>query len=137
MAGKFLDLSRPLQNAIDTGKLYSPLEYIRIIPEFLSVEEHETLVKESTEKIQRLCSLKYDEGHYDHVIKGYKECSVSSWSQHSILLKAQTAVCSALNRKPDFDWVPPHILELREEDSFILPHIDNLMATYKFKYSTI
>lgn len=102
-------------------------DHFVVIPSFLSDEEQIDLSKESQYKIARLCQKQYDEGHYDNVIKGYKECSASSLSSNPIINRSTIFISRLLS--DEFKWLPPHLLDMRKNDSYILPHTDNLNAS--------
>ncbi|KAJ3062104.1 Alpha-ketoglutarate-dependent dioxygenase alkB 7, mitochondrial [Podochytrium sp. JEL0797] len=56
---------------------------LQIVPGFLSPAIHDMLLEASTRKLARLARGPYLEGHFDGVIKGYKEASVSAWSRNT------------------------------------------------------
>ncbi|KAJ3090831.1 Alpha-ketoglutarate-dependent dioxygenase alkB 7, mitochondrial [Quaeritorhiza haematococci] len=110
-------------------------------PCFLSEEEHDTLKAGCIQKLARLCRGPYVETHFDGVIRGYKECTVSSWALSSSPNTANTdddKILRILERarqslrtwtKNDIPFISPHILELREGNSGIGPHVDNVKAS--------
>ncbi|KAJ1551633.1 Alpha-ketoglutarate-dependent dioxygenase alkB 7, mitochondrial [Nowakowskiella sp. JEL0078] len=121
-------------------------ESLKIFPNFLTVNEHELLLKCAEERIQRLCrrpksksTRVYEESHYDSVISGYRECSVSTWNtpatpaSSSEELKLLNILNAAKSMAPDVGaWLPPHCLELADPTvcaSEIRPHVDNLNAS--------
>ncbi|KAI9357024.1 hypothetical protein DFJ73DRAFT_214249 [Zopfochytrium polystomum] len=115
---------------------------------FLSPQEHDLLVDACSRKLGRLARGPYAEGHFDQVIKGYKEASISSWSRTPLvaatsvlnnadegpvrlMARFRTAVNEELQCRglePVKDWLDPHILELREGNSGIGAHVDNLQG---------
>ncbi|KAJ3125049.1 2,5-diamino-6-(ribosylamino)-4(3H)-pyrimidinone 5'-phosphate reductase [Physocladia obscura] len=50
-----------------------------IVPDFVPVDVHDALVAAMTHKLSRLMGATYMERHFDGVITGYKEASVSAW----------------------------------------------------------
>lgn len=62
---------------------YDPLDDFLLIPQFMTSNEHEWVLKACAQKLRRLGGRVYSEGHFDQVIRGYKECSVSSWNNRN------------------------------------------------------
>lgn len=94
-------------------------------------------------KLKRLMP-QYEEGHFDRVIKGYRECTVSSWDpsnsvevdenttfMHSIVndMKAKIKEIVPGNAFDSQSFIAPHILDLRDGNSGINAHIDYLDAS--------
>ncbi|KAJ3120967.1 Alpha-ketoglutarate-dependent dioxygenase alkB 7, mitochondrial [Nowakowskiella sp. JEL0407] len=118
---------------------------LQIIPEFLTQSEHDLLLQASNEKISRLCrkprnSEIYEDSHYDKVITGYRECSISSWSlpaSNFVSNSTEFTISSLLARAKSFvpevkRWLAPHLLELADpslKPSEIRAHVDNLGAS--------
>ncbi|CAO3622861.1 unnamed protein product [Cunninghamella echinulata] len=52
-----------------------------LIPDFITQEEHDTIVKLCESKLKKSLGRNaiYEEGHFDGVINKYKECSASHW----------------------------------------------------------
>lgn len=122
-----------------------------IIPEFLSEHEHSILSQQTARKLRLLGGPRYHEQHFDKVIKGYRECEVSSWGAApnrnldidsdtimNILSRARDTAESFLFHKDDeadqlqlpaIEWLQPHLLDLREQESGIDKHIDDLNAS--------
>ncbi|KAG9303455.1 hypothetical protein G9A89_013782 [Geosiphon pyriformis] len=106
-----------------------------LYPNHFTEYEQNLLVTQSKKKLDRLLgkTLSYQNGHFDGVIRGYRECQVSDWivtgddvtSEISELLKEKVyefipRVCSTINK-----WSSVHILDLAEWGG-IKPHVDNL-----------
>jgi hypothetical protein len=97
---------------------------------FITSLESEELVKRVNKKFRR---IPYESRHFDNVITGYRECICSSWITNEdpfvknivdrMILKAN----ETLGR--EFTFQPPHVLDLRDGNSGIGPHIDNLHAS--------
>ncbi|KAJ3413058.1 hypothetical protein HDV05_008579 [Chytridiales sp. JEL 0842] len=155
----------------------SPQE-LQIVPNFLPDTVHDFLVESCDRKLKRLARGPYAEGHFDGVIKGYKEANISSWGGPSTAVPAMTPNGNAVtqttpitSKPPNFPqippnsstlpfqeresleirvmttlrdstnhfltsaglsavphWLAPHILELRDGNSGIGPHVDHLQA---------
>ncbi|KAJ1307420.1 hypothetical protein OPQ81_001522 [Rhizoctonia solani] len=124
-----------------------------IYPGFLSIEEQQILLKASLTKLggkrgrPRRASgaatlepveYKFEEGHFDGVIRDYREMTVSSWPDSSpldlsrILLRlyelvdpGNTPTNPGLTTPPN---IQTHILHLAST-GVILPHVDNVEAS--------
>ncbi|KAI8843609.1 hypothetical protein BC829DRAFT_435306 [Chytridium lagenaria] len=135
---RFIDFSTCQEPIIPTP------DEITVIPDFVSEKEEKMLVQAADARLRRLARGPYLEDHFDGVIKGYKEASISSWSLSEALAPADTKDVSRLMdrfRAGVNDalvqrgatrierWLPPHVLELRDGDSCIHPHVDNLEAS--------
>lgn len=74
-----------------------------------------------------LKDLKFETGHFDHVISGYRETmKIMEPNEMQVLKKCIDFVELKTNLK--FKWMVPHILELNC-NGYILPHIDNIKAS--------
>ncbi|KAJ3156668.1 Alpha-ketoglutarate-dependent dioxygenase alkB 7, mitochondrial [Geranomyces michiganensis] len=62
-----------------------PPSALTIYPSFLTPEAQTRLVAAADSKLRRLAGKKYWDGHFDGVIRQYRECSVSAWAAHSEL----------------------------------------------------
>jgi alkylated DNA repair protein alkB family protein 7 len=96
---------------------------------FISTSESEMLLRLVDKKFRR---MPYESKHFDNVITGYRETVCSDWIQRKefpsdIIERMKTTVNATLGRSYVFQ--PPHVLDLREFDSGIGPHIDNLGAS--------
>lgn len=84
----------------------------------------------SSKKLHRI-SPKYSTRHFDGVISNYRECLNSDLSFVNLpaLKRIRKIVRDALGRELTFQT--PHILELKDSSSFILPHVDHKEASGK------
>ncbi|KAJ3285801.1 hypothetical protein HDU79_007061 [Rhizoclosmatium sp. JEL0117] len=145
---------------------------VNIVPSFLSAATQTTLERAASAKLRRLSRGPHLDVHFDGVIKGFKEASVSAWASQRIwsledivdlpslvpplkvtleenniddlalklfftnLELAVNALLLKHHAPENTDkvtpfvkrWLPPHILELRESDSGIGPHVDHTSA---------
>jgi alkylated DNA repair protein alkB family protein 7 len=74
----------------------------------------------------------YESKHFDNVITGYREVVCSSWIEgtefpREIIERMKSVVNNTLGHKYEFQ--APHVLDLREFESGIAAHIDNLGAS--------
>ncbi|CAO3646266.1 unnamed protein product [Cunninghamella blakesleeana] len=106
-----------------------------IIPDFITEEEHDKIVKNCESKLKRSLGRNaiYEQGHFDGVITKYKECSASHWVPlHSEKAKWMDQFIQQriyLNYfPPSFEWLDPHILDLAKEGE-IRGHVDNKEAS--------
>jgi hypothetical protein len=117
-----------------------------IIPNFINEMQANRLVKAIDLKLKRIMPL-YEEGHFDRVIRGYRECTISMWdpavsiednnySEDDIfarsLIKYMQSRIKDLVPKESFEshsFIAPHILDLRDGKSGIDAHIDYLHAS--------
>ncbi|KAI9344617.1 hypothetical protein BDR26DRAFT_857289 [Obelidium mucronatum] len=74
-----------------------------IVPEFLTPQLEEFLDRVSVRKLKRLARGPYSEGHFDGVIKGYKEASISSWGSSIVYDVGTTVVGSVPEQPPAID----------------------------------
>ncbi|KAI9026864.1 hypothetical protein DFJ74DRAFT_662238 [Hyaloraphidium curvatum] len=116
-----------------------------VIPDFVSQDEHDHLFAAAAAKIRRIAGRRYEDGHFDGVIRHYRECSISSWGSGR-----GSDLCDPAKRHPLDEedpttlaifrrvyslfpartpWLPPHVLDLREGDGEIGPHVDNVNAS--------
>ncbi|KAJ3333374.1 Alpha-ketoglutarate-dependent dioxygenase alkB 7, mitochondrial [Blyttiomyces sp. JEL0837] len=131
--------------------LVPPATDVQVFPGFLSPEEQTVLVEACDRKLKRLARGPYAEGHFDNVIKGYKEATISSWAQQrlspkspppsanswaaedekviAIMDRFRNAMNDVIGGDQLPTWISPHILELREGDSGIGAHVDNVQAS--------
>lgn len=93
----------------------------------------------------------FEQGHFDQVIQGYRECTVSSWlnlnpvsspttlppkpTLESIIYRLYSLLIPSPDVSPQppvesirSSLLPPHLLHL-SGPGLILPHVDNLMAS--------
>ncbi|KAJ2543837.1 hypothetical protein EV175_005950 [Coemansia sp. RSA 1933] len=70
-------------------------------PEFVTVEEHDLLVKNCKKKLRRLAST-YEMGHFDKRIHNYRECSVSAWlpNKRSVAARVAQAIGKPIDPDP-------------------------------------
>ncbi|CAE6479148.1 unnamed protein product [Rhizoctonia solani] len=162
-----IDVSRLTPSILGTLASLPRSDFI-IYPRFLSIEEQNILLKSSLVKLggkrrrrrgiseatasERMDHLKYpldeifggdkeydfEEGHFDGVIRDYREMTVSSWPNSSppelshILLRLYKLIDSR-NTPPNPGLTTPsnvqtHILHLAST-GVILPHVDNIEAS--------
>jgi hypothetical protein len=113
-------------------KLYGPLPIhdFKIVPQFINQLEEELLIKACLWKLKRSCGSKYLTHHFDGVIKGeYRECTAQNWgpydpSVNDILDRCKDHIMTLCQQKIKF--LIPHILELKNENSYIDHHVDHL-----------
>lgn len=106
-----------------------------LIPEFVTPGEHDTIVQHCEKKLKRSLgrNAPYEQGHFDGVISGYKECSVSSWSVGSrgggewMDQFIQQRIYDTFFPS-SFKWLSPHILDLCSTGE-IRGHVDNVEAS--------
>ncbi|KAI8897265.1 hypothetical protein BC833DRAFT_594562 [Globomyces pollinis-pini] len=114
------------------------LKDLMIIPNFVDSTTQSILVKEADKKLKRTWGKVYEENHFDSVIQGYRECIASDWAedvgQEFANAKTQPIIKNAANQvrerlgMPNLTFSPPHILDLRDGQSGIRPHVDHLKA---------
>ncbi|KAF9903365.1 Alpha-ketoglutarate-dependent dioxygenase alkB 7, mitochondrial [Linnemannia zychae] len=122
-----------------------------LVPDYLSPEEHDMMVREATRKLKRALGkqLRYEDGHFDGVITRYRECSAGDWamSSHPLSSDSNATTTPTTTRKErttpqemmasikreffphSWNWVSPHILELEAGQGGIKPHVDHLDAS--------
>ena len=109
----------------------SVLDCLKVYPDFLSGVEHDTMLTHATTRLARLARGPYNEGHFDNVIKGYKEASISSWDSCPVI----SPILERVKRMAESEigavkWLSPHVLELRDGDSGIAAHVDHLNVSF-------
>jgi len=110
----------------------------RVIPEAVSVAEHEMLVDQILQggqdrAIRRFRRRTYEEGHWDAVITGFKELErpLQIWSDdcEKVLRRLQAVIHqeSVLSVQEDSEvhWLPPHVIDLSAKGE-IRPHVDSV-----------
>ncbi|TPX38175.1 hypothetical protein SmJEL517_g00181 [Synchytrium microbalum] len=108
-----------------------------LIPDFISEEEHQELIKQCNSKLRRLVGKDYSNRHFDGVIHQYRECSVSSWSlptpQNDGHDETRGILARARHHFPHItNWDIPHVLDLKAGgESYIRAHVDNIQASGK------
>ncbi|KAJ1970186.1 hypothetical protein IWQ62_000095 [Dispira parvispora] len=129
------------------------LANVVILPEFISVDEHDFLVRQTRRKLKRYASQTYSEGHFDSVITKYRECSVTPWTPQGLGIQlppnnseeldpftTPTPVHQSLSADDqniakifqrvwqlfpsEVTWLPAHILDLHPQGA-IRAHVDN------------
>lgn len=125
----------------------SPESFL-LFPNFITDEEHSSLVKCSMAQLDSICGKKLLNSHYDGVINKYRECSVSSnsWSVDNdikelllinediksikiirdIIKRVHNTIDTLFDHK--YIWLPPHLLDVAA-DGEIRSHLDNLNAS--------
>merc|ERR1719400_522518 len=131
---KKLDLKRPFSSTFSSRQLisYEPessewnqdlrenLEIsLKIIPNFITEKDEDSLVKEVEPHLKRLV---YEKNHWDEAIIGFRETERKNWNN------VNSEVIQRLRQnafKPDVKHLPHvHVLDLAE-DGHIKPHIDS------------
>jgi len=135
------------------------MEDLMVIPDFLSEKEHDLMLDTCLQKLRRIAGRKYHSGHFDNVIRDYKEATISSWG-HGLgkylsgsetgsqedLIRCKTVlpdptldpgVVNVLQRAyrqfdGNVEFLPIHLLELADQTGEILPHIDNVEQSGSF-----
>lgn len=103
------------------------MKSIFIHQDFLSENEEESLLIELEPYLKR---MRYESGHWDNAIKGYRETERVNWnSTNSLIIDKIKKIAFKLQ---DVPLKHVHILDL-EENGVIMPHIDSI----KFCGSTI
>ncbi|KAJ3170755.1 Alpha-ketoglutarate-dependent dioxygenase alkB 7, mitochondrial [Geranomyces variabilis] len=74
-----------LDTAHHTHVPLPPPSALTIYPLFLATDAQTRLAAAADSKLRRLAGKKYWDGHFDGVIRQYRECSVSAWAAHSEL----------------------------------------------------
>ncbi|KAJ1569125.1 Alpha-ketoglutarate-dependent dioxygenase alkB 7, mitochondrial, partial [Cladochytrium tenue] len=115
------------------------LDNLFICPDFLRSDEQQALADACLKKLRRLA-------------RGYREASVSAWGQLAfaqflkggsqaidpaeaeaikLVERVRVAIGGEMERvgEPVQDWLDPHLLELRDGNSGIGAHVDNLQAS--------
>ena len=97
-------------------------------PSIISQYESEVLLSDIQKRTSR---KRYQKGHWDSVISGYKEVELF---QEDLLSDVSEAVITRirhflerkhLNHNTDVKWLPCHAIELKE-DGFLKPHVDSV-----------
>ncbi|KAL7750607.1 hypothetical protein RI367_003949 [Sorochytrium milnesiophthora] len=106
------------------------LSSVSIHRDLISQQDHDLLVLLCRRKLRRLPFL---HKHFDSVITGYRESSVSDWQALAADDDARSRVKSILaavyaHLPPNNAWLSEHVLELAS-DGFIAPHVDHLQAS--------
>ncbi|KAJ3175849.1 Alpha-ketoglutarate-dependent dioxygenase alkB 7, mitochondrial [Geranomyces variabilis] len=134
-----------------------PPTALRIYPSFLAPDAQTHLAAAADSKLRRLAGKKYWDGHFDGVIRQYRECSVSAWAAHSELrlqqdqqqqqqqqqqpahlhdtadafprsIVAKVKRTVEAERGEPIEWLDPHMLDLAA-DGEIKAHVDNIQAS--------
>lgn len=135
-------LLTPTNPFIDITSHPSPLPpatSLVIYPKFLTPATQTLLTTQCDKKLRRLCRDGYLSAHFDGVIEGYKECSVSGWAPSPIPgTEDEEAVRKIIDRMQgvvegvigkSVKWVAPHVLDLRDGGSGIRAHVDNVQVS--------
>ncbi|KAJ3114455.1 Alpha-ketoglutarate-dependent dioxygenase alkB 7, mitochondrial [Phlyctochytrium bullatum] len=117
---------------------------VAVLPDFITPAEESLLVAAADARLRRLARGPYLESHFDNVIRGYKEASISSWALSEeqagpegrdvarVMDRMRARINEELGRwgrETVERFLPPHVLELRDKDSRIGAHVDNLEAS--------
>jgi hypothetical protein len=111
-------------------KGHPSLKDFHLIPQFIQPLEEDLLIKACLWKLKRSCGPNYLTSHFDGVMKGsYRECTAQHWgpyepSVNEILDRCRDSIMKQCDRRIDF--MIPHILELKDENSHIHHHVDHL-----------
>ncbi len=107
--------SKPLLSLANCASLDRKL---KLVPNFITLED-ETRIMSEVEK--RLGRLKYERGHWDEAIVGYREFESSNWSPETSQLIDRVRKVAEFKNSPR---QLVHILDI-EETGYIKPHIDS------------
>ncbi|OZJ05212.1 hypothetical protein BZG36_02433 [Bifiguratus adelaidae] len=109
----------------ERSSTYSIHDFL-LFPTFLSKDEQYLLLEACNRKLKRSLGkgAPYERGHFDGVIRGYKECVVSDWQKDAVRVQPLIDRVKSLFPK-DTHWDVPHILDLSKHGE-ILAHIDNV-----------
>ena len=107
---------RPSVKLASDAALYQRvLQDFVLLPDFVSSDEHTTIVDICEKKLRRSVgrNAPYEKGHFDGVITGYRETSASSWSTKAGVNDwmadfVQNRIYNLF--PPTHRWLPPHIL---------------------------
>lgn len=100
-------------------------------PEIISPSESEILISDI---VQRTCRKRYQKGHWDSVISGYKEVEFAEDSLSNVSQQVISRIRHFLERKHfnnrdgdvhNINWLPVHGIELKE-DGYLKPHVDSV-----------
>ena len=103
--------------------------HLQMIPNFISPQESLQLTALMDAKLDRLCRS-YQSSHFDSVIHGYREASISDWDITGNTLPSQ--ILQRLVRKVNLEheqWTTPHVLDLKDAQSGIKAHVDHTTAS--------
>jgi len=109
----------PLKLALATGtSTRFPFSDFLLVEEFITKQEHDALLEEADSKLRR---YKYESVHFDSVIKGYREATISKWGKK----ESQEVAQRVMRLFPNLEFLPVHLLDL-QADGHIKPHLDHL-----------
>ncbi|KAI8620980.1 hypothetical protein BC830DRAFT_1096585 [Chytriomyces sp. MP71] len=95
--------------------LRPPSSELGVVPNFLSPHNHDVLVSAAARKLKRLARGPYNEAHFDSVITGYKEASISAWN----LSPNQLPINNANNNKNNNNKVNVDLESLYDSDESV------------------
>jgi len=106
---------------------------VKILPDVISQEEHDSIVDEllfnHTEdfSLKRFRRRKYERDHWDAAIVGFKEIErpLSQWSSGNRIVLERVRGIISQNSDPIQSWLEPHVIDLAK-DGEILPHVDSI-----------
>ncbi|CAI9739727.1 alpha-ketoglutarate-dependent dioxygenase alkB homolog 7, mitochondrial-like [Octopus vulgaris] len=102
----------------DTEKLLQ--DNVEIHEDFLSLEEHESLLAEIEPYLKR---LRYEYDHWDDAIHGYRETERKQWNDSNT--KILDRVKSVAFQPPEAPLPFVHVLDINK-DGYIKPHVDSV-----------
>lgn len=94
---------------------HTPAKYthhdLLLFPDFLSQPEHDFLVSACDRKLKRSLgsAAQYEQGHFDGVIRGYRECEASHWGKDDVRVREILQRIFGLLPE-EWEWLNPHIL---------------------------
>lgn len=102
-----------------------------LLPSFVTEKEQSALVIQSQRRLKRILGRKgyarYEPGHFDNVIRNYKEAIISDWGsdlESAICRDIVERIKASVNLPPETVWLDSHILDLAS-DGEILSHVDH------------
>ncbi|CAL7942301.1 unnamed protein product [Xylocopa violacea] len=120
---RYYTRTKILRNKIDTNLENWKVDLVntmQIIPNFVTVEEENSLMEEIDPYMRR---LRYEQSHWDDAIHSYRETERSKWNEKNkkIINKIQqTAFPKGMSQIPLI-----HVLDLAP-DGWIKPHVDSV-----------
>ncbi|CAG8642523.1 5592_t:CDS:1, partial [Acaulospora colombiana] len=119
----------------DYSQIGSPTDFslndFIILPNHFTPSEQKFLSDQSLKKLKRILGKQviYQDGHFDGVIHGYRECQASHWGEDEdrIMEVFHQKVYSLFPE--NIHWLPTHILELSECGG-IREHVDHVEVVH-------
>ena len=106
---------------VEVSPRFTDLEVLKkdlwIFGDFVDSAQQFCLVQEVERSLNK---HRYEKGHWDQVISGYREFTKTSWSNQS-----QAVFAKIYSMFPSKTFLPTHVLDLKE-DGVIGAHVDNV-----------